>query len=264
MCLIVFGWQTGPRHRLVLAANRDEYHDRPAAPAAFWIDAPDLLAGRDLEAGGTWLGITRGGRFAAVTNVREPRSEAAPPRSRGALARDFLRDERAPGEFLAATDLSEAGGMNLLLGDLQRGELWWASNRGPEPRPLEPGWYGLSNAQLDTPWPKVVRAKGLLEAACAAAERPGAVPLEEELLRLLQDERRPPDRELPDTGVGPELERFLSAVFLTGPAYGTRARTALTATPEGEVSLWEETVDRSGRAAGRVRHRFAIGAGACP
>ena len=187
MCLIAFAWRADPRYPLVVAANRDELHARPAAPAAFWsdLDAPTLLAGRDLQAGGTWLGLTRAGRFAALTNVREPgRAGPADPPSRGALVLDFLRGSEPPAAFLAERDLSAYAGFNLLLGTPD--ELWSAGNRDPQPpRALEPGVYGLSNAVLDAPWPKLTSARQALGQALSAGPTPAA------LLELLADQHRP-------------------------------------------------------------------------
>lgn len=150
MCLLVLAFRQLPGEPVLLAANRDEFHDRPAAPAQFWPEAPRLLAGRDLLAGGTWLGLTRHGRFAAVTNYREPPRGTAPRASRGHLVRDYLLGAATAGDYLRALQrrADDYAGFNLLLGDA--GQLWWYSNRGGPPQRLAPGVYGLSNALLDT------------------------------------------------------------------------------------------------------------------
>ena len=148
MCLIVLAWRAHPDASLIVAANRDEFHARPAAPAAFWDDAPGILAGRDLEARGTWMGVSRGGRFAAVTNYRGAREPRA-AQSRGALVTGFLSSREPPGDYVSSLKLAEFSGFNLLASD--GGELWWCSNRDRTPRRLEPGIYGLGNALLDDP-----------------------------------------------------------------------------------------------------------------
>ena len=150
MCLILLAWRTSTEHQLIVAANRDEFHARPAAPAAFWEDRPEILAGRDLEARGTWMGISRGGRFAAVTNFRGAREPRA-AESRGALVTGFLENRSTPEAYIAALlpKSDSYGGFNLLASDGT--ELWWMSNRDGTPRRLEPGTYGLANALLDSP-----------------------------------------------------------------------------------------------------------------
>jgi uncharacterized protein with NRDE domain len=219
MCLIVLAWQAHPDFPLVLAANRDEFHHRATAPARFWPEAPELLAGRDLVAGGTWLGVTRSGRFAALTNYREPgapRGEC----SRGLLVSSFLQGDAEPMTHAQAV-MAEAdrySGFNLLLGE--GGELVVLSNRGMPPRRLAPGVHALSNHLLDTPWPKVEKAHAGLAAQQAA-------PDVDSLLRLLADADPAPDEYLPDTGVGLEMERMLSPLFIRSPRYGTRASTVL-------------------------------------
>lgn len=221
MCLIAVAWQAHPDYPLIVLANRDEFHARPAAPARFWTEAPQVLAGRDLSAGGTWLGVTRQGRFAALTNVREP---GMPPggRSRGLIVSAYLLGEE-PAEAYTTRVTAEGGdysGFNLLASDGD--SLWWTSNRGAGPRRLDPGVYLLSNHLLDTPWPKVE----LLRAGFMAQL---SQPDPEALLALLQDEREAADIDLPDTGVGLVMERLLSAPFIRSPQYGTRASTVVMA-----------------------------------
>lgn len=221
MCLIALAWQSHPDYPLIVAANRDEFHARATAPARFWPEAPALLAGRDLVAGGTWLGVTRGGRFAALTNFREPHG-ARGERSRGLLVSEYLLGQESP-EAYAAAVMARAGhygGFNLLLADERT--LLALSNRGQPPRRLPPGVYALSNHLLDSPWPKVARARQALQAQLAA-------PTVEGLLALLADDAAAPDEALPDTGVGLALERLLAPPFIRSPLYGTRASTVLLA-----------------------------------
>lgn len=220
MCLIALAWQAHPDYPLLVAANRDEFYARPTAPARFWEEAPQLLAGRDLKEGGTWMGVTRSGRFAALTNVREPGTPAG-HRSRGLLVSQFLLGELAPLDYLqaVAAEGQDYGGFNLLVGD--RAQLAVYSNRQGEPHLLPPGVYGLSNRHLDSPWPKVQRLKSAFSAALAAAPEP------EPLLAMLLDNTPAPDADLPETGVGLDMERMLSPCFVRSPMYGTRASTAL-------------------------------------
>ncbi|HEX8392389.1 MAG TPA: NRDE family protein [Longimicrobium sp.] len=254
MCLIVLAHQAHSRYRLVVAANRDEFYARPTAPAQWWSDAPHVLAGRDLRGGGTWMGITRAGRFAAITNVREttPVPPGAP--SRGALVSGFLLGAAAAGEY--AREAAERGrdhaGFNLLVGDGE--SLWYTSNRAPGPVRLRPGVYGLSNAALDTPWPKVVRARHAMHDALAAADGPE---WNAALWRMLADRVAAADHELPQTGVGAERERVLSSPLIVSPEYGTRASTLLTITVDGEVHLRERTLV-DGAPSAEARFTFAL------
>ncbi len=221
MCLIAVAWQAHPDYPLIVLANRDEFHARPAAPARFWAEAPQLLAGRDLSAGGTWLGVTRQGRFAALTNVREPGMRPG-GRSRGLIVSAYLQGD-ARAEAYAADVTVEGGeysGFNLLASDGD--SLWWTSNRGAGPQRLDPGVYLLSNHLLDTPWPKVELLRAGLLAQLSQPEP-------EALLALLQDERKAADIDLPDTGIGLAMERLLSAPFIRSPQYGTRASTVVLA-----------------------------------
>jgi uncharacterized protein with NRDE domain len=246
VCLVVFAWQVSPQRRLVLIANRDELHARPTAPIHWWPEPP-LLAGRDLEAGGTWLGVDARGRFAAVTNFRGgPVPPAAP--SRGTLIPSFLAGDLSPATFLAnlAGVAARYAGFSLLVADEE--SLGYFCNRAPEsPRLLPPGLYGLSNATLDAPWPKLVRSRARLAAALDTADRP------ESLLELLADRRAAPDPELPDTGVGLELERRLSAPFIVDPHYGTRSTTALVLDGDGRGAAVERSFAADGRILATVR-----------
>ncbi len=222
MCLLVLAYRVQADCPLLLAANRDEFYDRPAASAQFWPEAPQLLAGRDLLAGGTWLGVNRDARFAAVTNYREARTVAPPPRSRGDLARDYLLGEASAADYVYALPRHAANyaGFNLLCGDRQ--SLWWYSNRGGPPQRLAPGLYGLSNDLLDTPWPKVLASK----AALAGLSSDGA-PATSALMDLLQDRRTHPANADPGIGLDATLAQALSAIFIDTPRYGTRCSTVL-------------------------------------
>ncbi len=263
MCLIVLAWKASPWTRLAVAANRDEFFARRTAPAAWWRDAPDVLAGRDLEAGGTWLGITREGRFAALTNFRDmsaPKKDGAP--SRGALAADFLRRRSAAADYVVAIQAGAGRyhGFNLLVSD--GAELWSFSNVEGDPERLRPGIWGLSNHLLETPWPKVTTARRRLEAALGAAE--DAEDLEHRLLDLLADRTVAPDGALPATGLPPEWERALSAAFVELPGYGTRASTVLVVGRDRTASFKEKNFGAGGAPLGDVREVFALGATTAP
>ena len=222
MCLLLIAYDVHPRYRCIVAANRDEFYDRPTAAAAFWEDAPELLAGRDLVHGGTWLGITRGGRFASLTNYREPPAARKDAPSRGELVSGFLKSKIGPREYLERLRLEGPAynGYNLLLGDAAG--LFCYSNKGGPVVRLTPGIHGLSNHLLDTPWPKVVRGRDLLAKAVTAGDFS-----REDLFAILADRTRAPAELLPDTGVGPDLERVLSSIFITSERYGTRSSTIL-------------------------------------
>ena len=249
MCLILFAWKAHERFPLVLAANRDEFYDRPSAPAAFWEDEPDLLAGRDLRDGGTWLGITRSGRLAALTNYRDPASLKAGAPSRGGLAADYLRGRESPEAYLdrIGPTADRYNGFGLVCGNGD--ELFFFSNRGNRER-VTSGVHGLSNRLLDTPWPKVERGRGALQELLRGKDgpSPGA------LFEILQDRSRPPDEQLPETGVGIEWERILSPLFIESPAYGTRSSTVLLIDRDGVVTFVERVFN--GRTEPRAERRF--------
>lgn len=240
MCLIVFAWQVVPGAPLVAAANRDEFFERPSAPAQWWDDVPQIYAGRDLRGGGTWMGISRNGRFAAVTNVRDPESKRDDAPSRGALVADYLAGEMSLEEYLTglAPRAAQFNGFNLLIGD--RHKLIWHSNAGQDDerngKPLAPGVYGLSNGLLDTPWPKVVRTKAQFASLlCQGAP-------EDAYFDMLSDTTRASDCRLPKTGVSLEWERILSAVCIQSPSYGTRSSTVVRLLDDGTASLREHLV----------------------
>lgn len=239
MCLIVVGWRVHPDYPLIVAANRDEFYVRPTAFADFWAEAPEIVGGRDLEAGGTWLGTTRTGRFAAVTNVREPGAGKG-LHSRGKLTQAFLAGQQTASEYVDQLEMRDFSGFNLLLGDGL--SLWYCSNRGAAPRELGPGIYGLSNHLLDSPWPKLVTAR--LGFAQAIAKLPDRGPL----FDVLADDEIVPDTELPSTGVPLEWERRLSAIFVRSEDYGTRASTVLTLAGDGQITFEERSFGPHGRA----------------
>jgi len=253
MCLAVIALGVHPRYAVVVAANRDEFHARPAERAHWWNDASraPLLAGRDLEHGGTWLGVTPAGRWAFVTNVREPGRHDPNAPSRGSLVPSFLRDGREPSRALEAIVAGSAAfnGFNLVGGDAFRAA--FGSNRAPGVQELAPGIYGVSNARLDTPWPKLVRAK----AGMSTWTREGDTDLRV-LWRALADRRLARDDELPDTGVGRERERLLSSPFIHSERYGTRCSTIVTVSRDGEIHFVERSFDATGEATGDVEYRF--------
>jgi len=235
VCTLLFAWQVDPRRRLVVAANRDEFYARPAERAAFWPDAPQVFAGRDLQGGGTWLGVTKAGRFAALTNVREPHVQVPPHApSRGQLVADFLRGDDPPEAYLASLRPADYAGFNLVVGD--RSALWYLCNRAGPARRLGPGVYGVANARLDDPWPKVVRGRERLAAVVADPEQGTHA-----LLDLLTDPAPAADAELPDTGVGLAMERMLSPLFIASPVYGTCCSTALEIYDDGSLTFRERT-----------------------
>jgi uncharacterized protein with NRDE domain len=222
MCLILFAYNMHPSYRLILAANRDEFYERPSKPADFWIKHPQVLAGLDLKEKGTWLGVTKQGKFAAITNYRDPAAWKTEAPSRGKLVSRFLTGHSGAEKYLKknAAQAQQYNGFNLLLGDADG--IFVHSSRG-EAQKLSAGIYGLSNRLLDTPWPKVTRGKKLLKAALTKK----GDELEEALFALLEDRRIPPDDQLPETGLNLEWERLLSPMFITSPVYGTRSSTIL-------------------------------------
>lgn len=256
MCLLAVAWNAHPRYRLVLAANRDEFHARPTAPVARWDGDPPIIAGRDLQAGGTWLGVGPDRRLGVVTNFREPSRPAPGAPSRGELIPGFLANGHGPDEFLGGVAARAAGyaGFNLLLAD--RRQLWYASNRtGSFARPLAAGIYGLSNGLIDTPWPKLRRLRAGLEAWVQADPAPHAAT--NALLALLADDSPADPSELPQTGLPPEWEQRLSAPFVRHPDYGTRCSTVVLIGHDGAVELVERRFDPSGAVTGETGWRLA-------
>jgi len=250
MCLILVAWRTHREYPCVIAANRDEFFERASSAAHWGPDAPDVLAGRDLSAGGTWLGITRTGRFAGLTNYRGTQPQRADAPSRGLLVGGILRSPHTTEEGLV--QLQREGprynGFNLMLSD-GRSLGVYETMTGAR-RLLAPGIYGLSNHLLDTPWPKVRRAKTRLQAALADPGDTAA------MLELLCDDRPANDEELPRTGLDLHWERLLSSAFVRGSHYGTRCSTVIRMHRGGAVSFDEWSWDRSGALAGHASFQF--------
>lgn len=235
MCLLIFAHHLSADYPLMVAANRDEFHARPTAPAAFWPEHPGLLAGRDLEQGGTWMGVTREGRFAAVTNYRDPGVAIPAPRSRGELPLGYLAGSETPASYLAnlAKRSGEYAGFNLLVGD--RDSLWYFANSGGQaPEALRPGLYGLSNARLDTPWPKVERGKAML-----LSLQQGAGVSHDDLAQLVADRTLADPHSLACQGLNGTMDRALSAQFIVTEGYGTRSSTTLWTEGSGRTH-WRE------------------------
>ena len=254
MCLIFVALKSHPDHKLIIAANRDEYYDRPTAKASFWDESPGLLAGKDLRGGGTWLGITTSGRIAAITNYRDPASIKSHAPSRGKLVVDFLLGRQSAVDYLERLDQKAAryNGFNLLIGNKEG--LYSYSNRGDVAQNLPSGVYGLSNHLLDTPWPKVTRAKEMFRKSLSKETGPQP----HAIFEILSDRSIPDDEDLPDTGVGLEWERILSPIFITSPAYGTRSSTLLLIDQNDHVTFIEKTFDPGQDNPTTIRHEFQI------
>jgi uncharacterized protein with NRDE domain len=242
MCLLIFAHQVSPHYPLLVAANRDEFHSRPTAVSDFWEEHPELLAGKDLEQGGTWMGVTRSGLFAAITNYRDPAQTAAAPRSRGELPLNYLTGPGDPQTYLDKLAARAHGyaGFNLLVGD--RDSLWYFSNSDTRaPLCLPPGVYGLSNASLDTPWPKVERGKArlqqLLRDDAIAHETLSSVVAD----RSLAEQSAPKEENLNNT-----METLLSAQFIVTELYGTRSSTTMWTDAQGQTSWREESFNGQG------------------
>lgn len=259
MCLILFACRQHPKYPLVIAANRDEFYKRPTAAMDQWPDHPGVLAGRDLEGMGTWMGVTRSGRLAAVTNYRDPQNQKRGAPSRGHLVTDFLTSDIFPGDYLDTIkkEGQRFNGFNLLVGD--SGNLWYYSNKGAGPRQLEAGIYGVSNHLLNTTWPKVKQGCRAL-AGLLDKHRDGIDC--EALFAMLENQATAPDHLLPQTGIGYEWEKILSAIFITSATYGTRSSTLLLIDIHGEATIIERTWQPSRPtpvAAGTRQFTFTIG-----
>ena len=253
MCLIVVAWQAHHQHALVVAANRDEFHQRPTEPAHWWTQPAGLFAGRDVRAGGAWCGADRHGRFAAVTNVREP-ADTQDLRSRGWLVRDYFQ-QASTAEAWAHRMLDQGPAyrpFNLLVGDID--SLWFVSNRGTTRcRALRPGVVAISNGHWGEHWPKTDRAEARLADQLATdrfSPRAG--------LDLLADTDTAPDAALPDTGIGAARERFLSSLFIRSPQYGTRASTVITRDQDGAIDFNERGFAADGAIVHRVHEHWML------
>jgi uncharacterized protein with NRDE domain len=276
MCLLIFAHQVSPDYPLLVAANRDEFHSRPTAVSDFWPDQPQLLAGRDLLQGGTWMGVTRGGRFAAVTNYRDPARTAAAPRSRGELPRDFLAGSQAPEVFLndVASRAQDYAGFNLLVGD--RNSLWYFTNSdNTGSQRLRAGVYGLSNAGLDTPWPKIELGKSRLFALLSGNATSRTACLDERntqpssmrhplshdaLLEVVSDRQLADPCALRAQGLEGAMDPLLSAQFIVSDGYGTRSSTTLWFDARQQVHWREHSFNGQGELLEAREKTFSLGA----
>jgi len=262
VCLLVLAWRAHPRYRLVVAANRDEFHARPAAALAPWPDIAGVVGGRDLQAGGAWFAVGPADRLGIVTNFREFGRQRRSAPSRGGLIPSYLAGNRPPADFLQSLEADAPGysGFNLLLAD--RDSLWYASNRADQfARELPPGIYGLSNEFLDTPWPKVVRVRArfeaLLQSESADPDRMAA-----DLFAMLADRETAPPESVPPGDLTPEWARKLSAPFVLDAGYGTRCSTVLTVSDQGTSRIIERRFDSEGAQTGQSEH-LLNGSGDC-
>ena len=241
MCIAFIAYRHMPELPLVVAANRDEFYQRPTSPMDFWEDHPGLLAGRDLEAKGTWLGATRKGRIAFLTNYHEPGKGETGAASRGQLVSRFLTGVDSVASFGSSLEAEGQAfnGFNLIYGTLE--SLYYYSNREGGVRPLDPGIHGLSNHMLNTPWPKVTYGKQFL---ADLGQNPQSWH-HEALFRLLASQGKAADHQLPATEIGLPVERILSSVFIRTPSYGSRCGTVLSIHSDGKVEVQERTYQQS-------------------
>ena len=262
MCLMAMAWRVYPQWPLVLAANRDEFHDRESAPMSWWKH-PDILAGRDLRAGGTWLGLNRTGRIGLLTNVREPGHQQTDLPSRGELVPLWLQETQSAAHLSDRLQATPANGYNLLGIDLGQAQAHCWSNRHGHQHELPAGLYGLSNAALDTPWPKLKRLKNLLAKACQQPQHQTRA-LSEQLLIALADRDQPADEHLPRTGVSMDWERWLSPIFIQTPdrRYGTRCSTVIVVellrANSWRLHVAEQSWNAQGQSTGRVEESWDI------
>lgn len=240
MCLIVFAYKSHPRFDLIFAANRDEFYERPTRAAQFWDDHPDVLAGKDLSGGGTWMGINTQGHFAALTNYRDPSIERINPPSRGQIVLDYLTQNKPPAHFLdhLHSQSSPYMGFNVLTGTPDT--LLHYSNISGDKTRVEPGIHGLSNHSLDTPWPKVERSKSELASLLRADSFS-----EDDLFAILKNDEPAPANKLPQTGIPAELEKQISPIFIKTDGYGTRSSTILLIDKQGNVTFEERRYNES-------------------
>lgn len=252
MCLVIFAWKTHPDYRLVLAANRDEFHQRPSQELDWWPDQPDVLAGRDLQAGGTWLATARPGRFATVTNYREQQNPESGLRSRGELVTNFVNSDATCVEFSQSIRGNRYAGFSLLSAD--KNVMCYVSNRGDALTELEPGVYGLSNASLNTPWPKLLRTRDALSGLIAADDVN-----ETSLLRLMADREPAAAADIESDNLPFELARAITAPFIRTAEYGTRCTSTLLWDYNENIALTEKRFDSSGTASGESRYSFSAG-----
>lgn len=241
MCIILFSYKAHQKYKLVLAANRDEFYKRPTLESYFWKDNPNILAGRDLEKDGTWLGITKQGRFAALTNYRDPSSTIENAESRGQLVSNYLKGELSPKDYLVNVQNSNHlyNGFNLLLGDSSN--FYYYSKHNNEIIEIDGGIHGLSNHSLNTPWPKIILGKNMLKEVLEDKFT------HHKLFNILRNTTKPKDEELPKTNIDLEWERKLSSIFIESPDYGSRAMTVLTIDYDNEITFIEKSLDASSK-----------------
>ncbi|CEG22145.1 hypothetical protein BN1080_01066 [Planococcus massiliensis] len=251
MCLINFSFQDHPRYKLVIAANRDEFYKRPTEKAHYWNDAPNLLAGRDLLQMGTWLGVTKTGRIAALTNFRDPSMPETGKLSRGAIVRNFLSTNASPEVFLGSLIAEDYTGFNLIAGTAD--ELFYYSNIDNRLSSIDQGVHGLSNHFLNTPWPKVVKGKKHLERYLSAHLELDL----DQLFELLADAEQADETALPNTGVGLEFEKILSPMFIKTADYGTRSSTIVAVDMDNHLTF-AERVYQNGHLKGEQVFNFKI------
>ena len=251
MCLILFAVNSHPDYKLLVAANRDEFYERPTRKAEFWKDHPQILAGRDLVAEGTWMGVNTAGKLSMITNYRDLSNLKAEAPSRGKLVSDFLIGSSSPKDYLSKLNKVRDvyNGYNLLIGSVD--DLWYYSNVEGKIKQLGSGFYGLSNHLLNTPWPKV--EKGTREFREAVEQDRF-----EDLLEILYNNDKAPDPDLPDTGVGLEMERMLSPLFIKSSNYGTRTSTILKVSRDNELDFTERTYNLNDFSYSEERYTFLI------
>ncbi|MEM7540735.1 MAG: NRDE family protein [Pseudomonadota bacterium] len=259
MCLLLIAHRAHKDYALVVAANRDEFHERPTAPARRWDEHPQLLAGRDLESGGTWLGVDSSGRFSTVTNVRSGLSVSSRQRSRGLLITDFLTGALPASQYATSLvqNASSYQGFNILVRD--RNDLYWYSNQLDSPQALSAGIYTLSNAMLDTPWAKTELLRERYARAVSGDEPPDVA----SLLTILRDAKVARDDDLPDTGVGVQMERRLSPIFIEGTGYGTRCSTVVLIRNDGTLTFHERRYDCYANVSGEDQFSFKLSSDTC-
>jgi uncharacterized protein with NRDE domain len=239
MCLIFTALNYHPVYKLIVAANRDEFYNRKTAAASYWDDFPNVVGGRDLEAGGTWMGMTTGGKISMLTNYRDPVNIMADAPSRGHLVADYLEQEVNADDYmkLVRSRAASYNGFNLIVGTVD--ELWYVSNYKDGITKLDSGLYGLSNHLLDSPWPKVTRGKIKLEPILGKSNLTS-----DDLMNFLYDDQTATE-DLPDTGIGAERERALSSMFIKTPNYGSRCSTVVLVDQHNRVQFTERVYDLS-------------------
>ena len=250
MCLVVFAWKSHPDYKLIVAANRDEFHARPSQEAHWWPDSPDILGGRDLQAGGTWLATARSGRFATVTNYREQQRVRSGLRSRGEIVTDFVSSGVAAATYVASSARKNYAGVSVLAADHEN--ICYTSNRGDDPVTLAAGVYGLSNASLDTPWSKLTRTKAALTTLIESRKVNAT-----ELLRLISDKTPAAGTEVDNSELPFKVARALTAPFIVADTYGTRCSTTLLIGNDGRVEFCERRFNPDGTRCGDSNFSFS-------